>query len=162
MTSLEVSVSGKVIETTQTLDHLNKESRDVKKDVGVFSAIKHLVTDSQLEARAASIHAHIKTFTAHTSGFVDHLNGYLQRTEKVERGFQAHIATAFAKVEREFTEIKHVAQGVHNAGADASNAVSMATLQLQQNPSATAPPASRRNMSEYRARLWRPSKAMQC
>jgi hypothetical protein len=42
--------------------------------------------------------------------------------------FQEHVAIASAKVESEFSEIKDVVQGAHNAGADADNAASTASL----------------------------------
>ena len=133
MTSLEIRIASKVNGITETLEYLSKESQAVTKDIGVFAAIKHLVTDAELEARTESINSDIKMLTAQTSGFVEQLNGYLLKTEAVENNFQEHIATAFAKVESEFSEIKDAVQGVHNAGADAGNAAYTASLQLAQH-----------------------------
>ena len=77
MTSLEVRMASQVNGITQNLEYLSKDAQAVKKDVGVFSAIKHLVTDVELEARAASTHADLKVLTAQTKGFAEHLDGYL-------------------------------------------------------------------------------------
>ena len=51
----------------------------------------------------------------------------------MEKNPQGHVTTASAKVESEFAEIKNVLEGVHNAGADAGNALSSAAIQIQQH-----------------------------
>ena len=144
-TTLEARISGKLNGFSQDLGHMGKEAQSVKKDVGVFSAIKHLVTDTELETRTAAINADLKLLTAQTSGFAEHLNGYLLKTEAVERDFHEHIATAFSKVEREFAEVKDVVQGVSNAGADAGNAVPWQPCRSSKIHSTTAQPASRQS-----------------
>jgi hypothetical protein len=131
-TDLEMRIAVQLNGITRDIGELGKESQAVKRDVGVFEAIKHLVTESALDARTAAIYEDLKVLTLKTQSFAEHLEGYLQRTDIMEKTFQGHIATAFAKVESEFAEIKNVVEGVHNAGADAGNAASMATLQIQQ------------------------------
>jgi hypothetical protein len=130
MTLLEGRIGIQLNDVKLKTDYLSVESQAVKKDIGVFAAIKHLVTDSQLEERTASINTDIKMLTDQTKGFAEHLNGYLARTEAVEKNFQEHVAIAFAKVESEFSEIKSVVEAVHSAGADTGNAVSTASLQF--------------------------------
>jgi hypothetical protein len=129
--SLELRIASQMSEIHQTMEHLSGESQAVKKDIGVFAAIKHLVTDTQLETRTESINTDIKMLTAQTNGFAEHLNGYLVRTEAMDNNFQEHVAIAFAKVESEFSEIKSVVEGV-NAGVSAGNATNIQMHSLQQ------------------------------
>ena len=86
--SLELRIASQMSEIHQTMEHLSGESQAVKKDIGVFAAIKHLVTDTQLETRTESINTDIKMLTAQTNGFAEHLNGYLVRTEAMEKNSQ--------------------------------------------------------------------------
>ena len=132
-TDLEMRIAVQLNGITRDIGELGKESQAVKRDVGVSEAIKHLVTESALDVRTAAIYEDIKVLTLKTQSFAEHLEGYLQRTDIMEKTFQGHIATAFAKVESEFAEIKSVVQGVHNAGADAGDAASTATFTIQQH-----------------------------
>ena len=78
---LETRVAGQINGITQNIENMGKESQGVKRDVGVFEAIKHFVTESALEARTAAINEDIKALTLRTNTFADHLGGYLQRTD---------------------------------------------------------------------------------
>jgi hypothetical protein len=135
LTSLEVRMCGAVNQASQGLQETAKTASDAKKDVGVFTAIKHMVTDAQLDARTEAINEDLKAIKAQTQTFTEHLAGYLTRTEAMEQGFHEHVVNAFGKVEAEFAEVKAVVQGVHDAGTDklAINA-STASMQLQQHP----------------------------
>ena len=106
VTALEVHIAESVNPITRALEDLNKESQAVKKDVSVFTTIKNYVTESELEARTTAINEDMKTLTAQAKSFTEHLDAYLQRTEAMEDNFQRRVATAFAKVESDFAEIK--------------------------------------------------------
>ena len=125
MTDMQVQIVTAVNPIKQALD-------GCLRDVNVFAAIKHYVTEELLEARTASIHEDIKALTHQCNQFSTSLGGYLQRTDVMEKEFQGHVETAFAKVEREFAGIKSVVGSVHTEHADAGNA-STAQVQLAQN-----------------------------
>ena len=60
LTSLEARMAGAVNQVSQGLGGAAKTAPDAKKDVGFFTAIKHMVTDVQLEARTETINADLK------------------------------------------------------------------------------------------------------
>ena len=130
---LEVSMAGAVNQVSQGLEEVTKTASDAKKDVGVFAAIKHMVTDVQLEARTEAINADLKAIKGQTQSFAEHLAGYLLRTEAVEKGFHEHVVNSFGKVEAEFADVRAVVQGVYDARTDEFEAnASKASMQLQQ------------------------------
>jgi hypothetical protein len=142
MNNFELGVAGQINVMTQSIDELDKASVAVKHDIGDFSAITHFATDAQCKARAEAINADLKSSKEQTHGFADHLEGYLARTEAVEAGFHDHVVNASNKVEAEFSEVKAVIQGAHDAAAStADRAISTSHLanaaridiQLRQN-----------------------------
>ena len=80
-TSLEVRICGAVNQVSQGLEGAAKAASDANKDVGAFTAIKHIVTDAQLDARIETINEDLKAIKAQTQSFAEHLAGYLMRTE---------------------------------------------------------------------------------
>ena len=134
LTNLEVRVTGAVNQVSQGLEEAAKAASDAKKDIGVFTAIKHMVTDAQLDARTEAINEDLKAIKAQTQSFAEHLAGYLTRTEAMEQGFHEHVVNAFGKVEAESAEVTAAVQGAHDAKTDklATNG-STASMQLQQH-----------------------------
>ena len=64
LSNFELGVAGQINVMTQSLDELDKASVALKKDVSGFPAMKHLVTDAQLEARTEAINADLKSLKA--------------------------------------------------------------------------------------------------
>ena len=74
-TDLEMRIAVQLNGITRSIEDLGKESQAAKKDVGVFEAIKHFVTESALESRTAAIYEDIKVLTLKTQTFAEHLEG---------------------------------------------------------------------------------------
>ena len=97
--------------------------KDLSKDVEVFARIKHFVTvdamTMAMEDRTKatykdlnSLKTNIEEFATRVDGCFAHNTMTTERLENIERAFQVHVAEKFSVVEREYSRIVGIIDGV--------------------------------------------------
>ncbi len=139
-TDLEVRAAARINEVEANLNNITPRVAELekgvglleplKKDLGVFTTIKNVVTQENLDARVAEIENQIKDLATQSNRFVEHLDKHFVQLNGLEKQSKDHVEQNFLKVENECNRIKAVIQGVHDGNGKVAEA-NVTTLQIQ-------------------------------